>query len=221
MTDGIGAARQPFVAFNLQALKTSKALEPVLFEVFHRTSEAFKSEELLEVPKWIDIDEARWLLGNERWGRLIEAEFLTARKHGYGLSLWSQSPQHFLDSPCWHGIKSAATCFFFLRDPTLNQPETVTLYRDTFDLSLGECEAIKRLALGEALLKVPHLNLSKVVILHPEPASLAMTTSTPREVRYRNERLPALLQTLDPLDALDRIQAELDDHARLRRSHAA
>lgn len=223
--DSLGDIRRPLGVFNFQSLKNSRALPAVLFEAFHRTAQAFKSPELLDAPKWIDIDEARWLLAFEGYGKLIESEFLTARKHAYGLSLWSQSPTHFAEAPGWHGIKSAVSTFFFLRDTTLSDPKTIDLYRSTFDLTPGECETIRQLRpQREALIKIPHLNLSKVAILRPEPASLAMVTSTPQDVLYRNARLPELRDQVGIAKALEIIQQELDEqkaHGRTRRKDAA
>ncbi len=96
--------------------------------------------------------------------------------------MWTQSPKEFVDLPDWPALRSAASTFFFMADPHMDEG----LYRDAFQLTPGECEAIRNLTpKREAYIVQPELGVSKKIILEVEPEQYVVSTSTPHEADAR------------------------------------
>ena len=183
--DAMGARDQKIVAFNLQGVKEDPiALPLVMTEIFSRVLRTFEDKRYRNVQKYLDIDEAHILLGIPYALNTLVRAIRTWGKMQAGVGLWTQSPQEFVNVPDWPALRSAASTFFFMADPHMDQG----LYQKTFPLTAGECEAIKSLVpKREAYIVQPELGISKKVILDVEPEQYVISTSNPVEAEMRRK----------------------------------
>ncbi len=211
--DAIGDMCTPLGVYNLQAMKTlDPVLVPVLYEMFHRTTTYFEDPAVRGVPKLIDIDEARWMLKRDIGAKVIEESYVTGRKFNYGVSLWTQSPTHCLEATGWDGIRTACTSFLFLSDPTMDEDA----YRGAFQLTLGECKAIRELEPQKELYIVQReAGISKKLILRAEPGQVVINTSTPAEAIYRDSVIDDLIAEYGTAKALELIYTQLTERRRV------
>jgi type IV secretion system protein VirB4 len=181
--DAMGARDQKMVAFNLQGVKEDAiALPLVMTEVFSRVLRTFEDPRYRNVQKYLDIDEAHILLKIPYALNTLVRAIRTWGKMNAGVGLWTQSPQEFYNVPDWPALRSAASTFFFMADPHMDQG----LYQKTFPLTAGECEAIRGLVpKREAYIVQPELGISKKVILDVEPEQYVISTSNPVEAEMR------------------------------------
>ncbi|MDA8382984.1 MAG: hypothetical protein M0037_08000, partial [Betaproteobacteria bacterium] len=131
-----------------------------------------------------------------------------------GVPLWTQSPEELAGISGWAAIRSAASTFVFMADPKLEE----SLYRATFGLTAGECEAIKNLLpRREVYIVQPELGVSKTVTLDVEREQYALNTSHPREAALRDQFIRAhgyekgiqrFLDALDPQESHGLVQSQ-------------
>ena len=188
--DAIGAIDRRVTAFNLKAIKDNPTVMPlVMNEIFFRVTRLFEDPRYLEVPKYLDIDEARTLLSIDYASEKIVTFIRTWGKYLAGMGLWSQSPQEFADLGHWPALRSAASTFFFMADPAMDE----TLYKETFHLTDGECAAIRGLIpKQQAYIIQRDLGVSKGVTLRVEPEQYVLSTSKPSEWGLRDRHIQEL-----------------------------
>ncbi len=177
--DAIGDLNKPVAAFNLAGVKDDAvALPLVMSEIVYRVTMAFENPEQRLKPKWLDIDEGHALLKIPYMANYFVRSVRTWGKWRAGIGIWSQSPKEYLDLPDWPALRSAASTFFFMADPHLDQE----LYQAAFQLTPGECDAIRNLTpKREAYIIQPEIGVSKKIILEVEPEQYVVSTSTAHE----------------------------------------
>lgn len=182
--DSAGSLSKRLSVFNLQGVRDDpKALRPILLELFFRVTRAFEDPSTRGMPKVLDIDEAHHALAIPAFSEYIVAKIRTWGKWYAGVQLWTQSPEELLKCPGWSAIRSAASTFIFMADPHMDE----NLYTETFQLSHGECEAIRGLKpRNEAYLVQRDIGVSKRVIIDVEPEQYVVNTSHPREAALRD-----------------------------------
>jgi len=185
--DSMGGLGKRIGVFNLQAYRDdTKALRPLLLEIFYRITKEFESEEYKHVPKLLEIDEAHHALSLPTFRDFLVKKIRTWGKYGAGVSLWTQSPEDYLRTEGWDAIRSAATTFIFTADPRANEEA----YANAFGLGKGEINVIKTLRpRREALIIQPENNVAKKVILDAEPLQVVVNTSTPNEIIIREQMI--------------------------------
>jgi len=188
--DAMGVKDQRAVAFNLQGVKEDKiALPLIMTETFFRVLRIFESPQYRDVQKYLDIDESHILLKIPYALNTLIRAVRTWGKMQAGIGLWTQSPQEFYDIPDWPALRSAASTFFFMSDPHMDQE----LYQKTFPLTAGECDAIRNLVpKREAYIVQPELGVSKKVILEVDGYQHIISTSNPREAQIRRRNVEEL-----------------------------
>lgn len=184
-TDCIGDLNKKISVFNLQHIRDDEhAMKATFMELFYRVTQAFEDPANRHLPKHFDIDEAKHALSIPYVREFIISKVLTWGKFGGGITLWSQSPEHYLSVDGWDGIRTAASTFVFLADPKMDE----SLYKQTFKLTSGECAAIRSLIpRREAYIVQPELGVSKRVILNAEPVQNVVNTSHPKEAALRDK----------------------------------
>ncbi len=183
--DCIGDLNKRVSVFNLQHIKSDEhAMKTSFMELFYRITTAFEDPANRHLPKHLDVDEAKHALQIPYVRDFIISKVLTWRKFGAGISMWTQSPDHYLSIDGWDGIRSAASTFVFLADPKMEE----ALYKKTFKLTSGECAAIRSLTpRKEAYIVQPDIGVSKRVILKAEPIQNIVNTSHPKEASLRDK----------------------------------
>lgn len=185
-TDSIGSLDRSVVAYNLRTIKDDSIVLPIVMnEIFFRVTRLFEDPSHRHLPKFLDVDEAHVMLKIPYVLDYLVRSVRTWGKYLAGVGLWSQSPQEFNDLEAWPALRSAASTFFFMSDPQMD----VDLYKRTFLLSDGECEAIRALRpKREAFIVQRELGIAKKVILEVESAQYVVSTSKPSDsvVRRRN-----------------------------------
>ena len=182
--DSIGSLDKKVAAFNLQGIKDDPVLLPLaMYEIFFRTTSLFENPNYINVPKFLDIDEAHALLKMKFVCEYITRSVRTWGKWLGGISLCSQYPGEFLKIEDWPALRSAASAFIFMADPLLNSE----VYTNTFELTGGEIEAIKNLRpKREAYIIQREIGVSKKVILEVESEQYVISTSRPSETSLRS-----------------------------------
>lgn len=182
--DSIGTDYKQVMAYNLRAIKDDQILLPlVMTEIFFRTIRLFESEKYRHVPKYFDVDEAHVMLKIDYVRNFLVRSIRTWGKYLGGMGLWSQNPLEFKNLPDWSAILSSASTLFFMADPEMD----VSLYKETFLLTDGECEAIKSLRpKREAFIIQRDLGVAKKVILDVENEQYIISTSKNTDVLARN-----------------------------------
>ncbi len=186
--DTIGQVSQRAVAYNLKAIKDDPILLPlVMSEIFFRVTRLFENPKYRTVPKYLDVDEAHVLLQIPYVQQyIIRNAVRTWGKYLAGVGLWSQSPQEFKDLKHWSAVRSAASTFFFMADPQMD----IALYKETFQLTDGECDAIKSLQpKREAFIVQRDLGIAKKVILEVGPEQYVVSTSKPSDAAIRRQNI--------------------------------
>jgi type IV secretion system protein VirB4 len=183
--DGIGSVDKPIGVFNLQAYRDNiRVLQPLMLEIFYRLTILVESPHTRSRPKLLDIDEAHHALRVPEFRDYIVAKVRTWGKFFGGINLWSQSPKEFLETPGWDAVRSAATTFIFMADPSMD----VELYKQTFLIDDTVCEAISKLTpRREMLIVQPEMGIVQKVVLRPEPEQYVINTSKPDESALRDQ----------------------------------
>jgi type IV secretion system protein VirB4 len=183
--DPVRGFDKPISVFNMAALRDNKAaLIPALNEIFFRTVNAFEHPDLRGRPKWLDIDEAHYLLSIPAASNLIVQKVRTWRKHYAGIALWTQSPEELALTHNWSAVLSAASTFWFMANPSMDEK----VYRTTFPfLTAGQLSAIRDLIpQKQAYIIQRDIGVSKVVLLETEIEQYVINTSHPREAALRD-----------------------------------
>jgi type IV secretion system protein VirB4 len=201
--DAIGSLVARVGVFNLAGCKDdSLALPLVMQELWYRNKRTFEDESLRATPKWLDVDEAHALLAIPRFAQESDVFIRTCRKWSAGIAFWSQSPREFAKLESWPALRSAASTFFFMADPNMDERQ----YREAFLLTRGECDAIRNLTpKREAYIVQRDIGVSKRVILEVEPEQYVISTSQGREASIRRENFErygfevGLIKTMEAL----------------------
>ncbi len=177
--DAIGVIDKAIAVYNLAAVKDNEDLAKLVHrEIFFRIVRLFESEQYRTIPKILEIDEAQYTLSVEGTADFAIAKSRTWFKHGGGMSFWTQSPKHYSSLPEWSTLRSAASVFLFAADAN----GVVDQYVETFEMHPEEAEIIKNLKRHQQIyIKIPELNIAKVVNLFVEAEQYAICTSHPYE----------------------------------------
>ncbi len=182
--DSIGNFSKKIGVFNLQAYRDDRrVLLPLLEEIFFRITREFENSKNKIFPKLIEIDECHHALSLPIIREFLIMKMRTFGKYGAGITMWTQSPSDYLNTPDWDAIKSSASTYIFLADGKMNED----LYKETFDLTQGQIDSIKALVpRKEAFIVQPSAGISKTIILNVEPIQHIINTSNPREATIRD-----------------------------------
>ncbi|WP_417536643.1 VirB4 family type IV secretion system protein [Methylophaga sp.] len=210
--DAIGSIDKRVMAYNLRSIKDKeKILALVMAEIFFRTSRAFEDIGRTDIPKYLDIDEAHAPLSIDYIADYVVRYIRTSGKYTGGIGLWSQNPKEFGKVKDWSVIRGAASTFFFMADPNMEEKE----YKEIFKLTSGECEAIKNLRpKREAFIIQRDLGISKKVILEVEPEQRVVSTSKGSETKIRDQNFEelgfedGLIKTMIDLEFIPHEEAE-------------
>ena len=185
--DAIGELTKRVAAYNLGSIKDDKVLLPLsMSEIFYRTTRLFEDPTCRHLPKFLDVDESHALLSIDYCAEYIVRSVRTWGKWLGGIGLWSQYAKEYKELKDWGALRSAASTFFFMADPTLDEK----LYKDTFDLTSGECEAIRSLRpKREAYIIQREIGVSKKLIVDVEPEQHVVVTSQPGEAVLREKMI--------------------------------
>ncbi len=188
--DAIGSLDIPVAAFNLAGVKDDPVTFPLTMnEIFYRVTRMFEDPAYRATPKFLDIDEAHALLKVPHVCEYIIRSVRTWGKWMAGIGLWSQDPNEYLKIPEWTALRSAASTFFFMADPSL----APALYRDAFGLTDGEIKAIKELRpKKQAYIIQKDIGVSKKIQINVEPEQYVISTSRPHEAQIRQRNVKAL-----------------------------
>lgn len=186
VNDAIGPIDKQVAIFNLEGIKNNKLLLPMaMSEIFFRVTRMFEDKNLIGVPKFLEVDEAHALLKFDYMCEYIINSARTWGKWQGGVGLWSQAANEFEKIKDWDVLKGQVTTFIFTADTKFENDK----YRKLFDLTEGECEAIKRLRpKREAFIIQRELGISKSFIIEVEPEQYVINTSKPSE-RVLRERM--------------------------------
>jgi len=182
--DAIGSIDKQIAVFNLASIKDDKLLLPLaMTEIFFRLTRAFEDKATLGVPNFVEVDEAHAILKYKYVSDYLIRGARTWGKWLGGVGLWSQFPAEFKKMPDWDGLRASATTFVFTANVAMNPDE----YRSVYDLTPGECDAIKNLRpRKEAYIIQRELGISKAVIVEAEPEQYVINTSKPSEWSLRD-----------------------------------
>ena len=203
-TDAVGSLDKPVVAFNLAGVKDDPVRLPLaMSEITYRVTRMFEDPACRSLPKYLDIDEAHALLSIRYMREYIIRSVRTWGKWKAGVGLWSQDPNEFRRIEEWSALRSAASTLFFMADPTAD----ANLYKETFNLTDGEIEAIRRLRpKKEAYIIQRELAVSKTVLVEVEPEQHIISTSRPDEAVLRDRLIEehgigkGIQETIDALN---------------------
>jgi type IV secretion system protein VirB4 len=183
--DAIGSLDIPVAAFNLAGVKDDPVTMPLaMSEIFFRVTRMFEDPNYRSIPKYLDIDEAHAILAFRYICEYIIRSVRTWGKWMAGIGLWSQDPNEYRKIEDWSALRSAASTFFFMADPTVD----ARLYKETFLLTDGEIDAIRRLRpKKEAYIIQRDIGVSKTVLVEVEPEQHVISTSRPYEADTRQK----------------------------------
>lgn len=186
LKDAIGSIDKQVAVFNLAGIKNNTHLLPLaMSEIFFRVTRMFEDKNQIDVPKFLEVDEAHALLKFKYMCDYLIQSARTWGKWQGGIGLWSQAAKEFVKIEDWDVFRAQVTTFIFTADPALDTAQ----YRKIFDLTEGECEAIKKLRpKREAYIIQRDLGISKSFIIDVEPEQYVVNTSKPSE-RVLREKL--------------------------------
>jgi len=174
-----------YQVYNLANLKDTQHLLNVAYrELFFRIRSQFENQENRSTPKFLDIDECHAPLRDPHFQEFVVSGSRTWNKWGVSIGLWTQSPKELAAIENWTAVMSAASTFVFTADNKLD----VDLYRETFGLNKGQCDAIRNLQPRKQVYIVqPEIGVSATVSLSTSPVLDAMFTSHPQEAALRGK----------------------------------
>lgn len=209
VVDGIGDINKRIGVYNLSGLKDNHKLAALAqSEIFYRVTKLFENPDVLDQCKQLQIDECQYFLDVPGAAEFLLAKVRTWNKFNGGISLWTQSPQHYMNIPDWQMIQSSATTFLFGAEQkmTLGLKD---LYRKVYGLSEGQVEAIAGLKpRQEMFIWQREADVSQVVQLNAEPELYVIATSRPSEVPTIREAFAKYKD--DPDKAISEAIANLD-----------
>lgn len=183
--DAVGKLDKKVVAFNLSEIKGDSVLLPLaMHEITYRITRAFETPEYRSIPKFLDIDEAHAMLSIKSMRDYIIRNVRTWGKWQSGIGLWSQDPSEFMKIEDWTALRSAASTFIFMADPTADKD----LYKNAFNVTDGELEEIRRMKpKKEAYIIQRDIAVSKKIVVDVEPEQYCINTSRPDEATLRDQ----------------------------------
>ncbi|EBQ7118537.1 AAA family ATPase [Salmonella enterica] len=188
-TDAIGVIDKPVSVYNLADVKDSEnektdaetisVTQLVHAEILYRVIQLFESPKYRTLPKLLEIDEAHYTFSVQSTARTAINKAKTWFKHGGGMAIWTQSPSHYFNMPDWGTLKSSASVFIFANDRNGSKED----YQKAFSfLTDDEIDLIFQLKRKQQFyIKIPDLNINKVVNLHVESEQYAICTSEAHE----------------------------------------
>lgn len=182
--DALGKNNNRIGVWNLAYYRDNpNVFKPLLMELFSRTTRLFEHDNLLNKPKLFEIDEAHHALQLPEFRQFIIAKIRTWAKYKAGITMWTQSPKDYLNTPDWATIRSSASTFIFMADGNMVPEE----YKAAFPLDDGDIEAIKNLVpKSQAYVFQPEIGIGKTVILKVDDLQHMINTSTADEVTMRD-----------------------------------
>jgi type IV secretion system protein VirB4 len=154
-------------------------LEPLLFYVLHRASDAVQDRDAATTLKLFVLDEAWRFARNATVTAYITAALKTWRKRNAAMILATQSSEDFATSTLLRTVIESCPTQFFLANPGMD----VDRVRELFHLNHTESARITHLVpRQQALLKRP--DLAKIVNLHVDPESYRIYAHMPRDGGY-------------------------------------
>lgn len=173
--DAIGVLDKPVSVYNLAAVKENHSLAQLVHrEIFFRVVRLFESPKYRTTPKFFEIDEAQYTLSVPHAAEFAIAKARTWFKHGGGMGFWTQNPEHYSNLPEWTTLRSSASVFIFVAD----SEATDEAYFTAYGIPPEEVEIIRNLKRKQQIyIKIPALNVAKVVNLFVEPEQYAICTS--------------------------------------------
>lgn len=184
--DALGTLEKKVCSYNLASIKNNPVLLPLaMTEIFYRVTKIFENPDYLGIPKYLDIDEAHVLIKIPYVVNfIVENAARTWAKNQAGIGLWTHNAKECLDLKEWPALRSSISTMFFMAEPNLDE----ALYMKTFNLTRGECSAIKGLKMQrEAYIIQRGIGVSKKVIVDAEPEQHVIVTSKPTERLLRKQ----------------------------------
>ncbi|WP_263147672.1 hypothetical protein [Pseudomonas sp. RIT-PI-AD] len=190
--DGIGQIDKRLAVYNLAGVKDMPELaQLVMNEIFYRVIRLFEDQKYRSVPKFLEIDEAQYIFGIPGSVERAVAKARTWFKHFGGMGFWTQSPEHYKNIPEWNTLRSSASTWIFMPDQEMDRD----LYKQTFQLKDGECEAIASLTpRKQAYIIQREVGISKTVNINVASEEYVIATSRPTEaviVKQMLEQYPS------------------------------
>jgi len=173
--DAIGVLNKPVAVYNLSGVKDNHNLARLVHrEIFFRVVRLFESPEYRTTPKFFEIDEAQYTLSVPHAAEFATQKARTWFKHGGGMGFWTQNPEHYSALPEWTTLRSSASVFIFMPD----NEATVKAFQDAYGFEQEEVEIIRKLKVKQqAYIKIPDMQIAKVINLHVEAEQYAICTS--------------------------------------------
>jgi len=202
--DAIGVLDRPVAVYNLAGVKDNHNLARLVHrEIFFRVVRLFESPEYRTTPKFFEIDEAQYTLSVPHAAEFATQKARTWFKHGGGMGFWTQNPEHYSALPEWTTLRSSASVFIFMPD----NEATVEAFRDAYGFEAEEVDIIRGLKVRQqSYIKIPDMQIAKVVNLHVEAEQYAVCTSTAHEAVLAAE---IWRRESDPDEAVSQIVAGL------------
>lgn len=141
----------------------------------------FEDPKLVDRIKQLQIDECQYFLDVPGAVQFLLAKVRTWNKWNAGITLWTQSPQHYAAIPDWQMLRGAATTFLFGAEPKMST-EMRSHYKTVFGASDGIVDGIESLRpQREMFIWQPEADIAQVVQLNVEPEQYVVSTSSPSE----------------------------------------
>ncbi len=150
-------------------------LEPLLFYVLHRASDAVHDPMLADTLKVFALDEAWRFLKNRTIKEYVAAALKTWRKRNALLLMATQSSDDLAASALLRTAIESCPSTFFLANPGLDR----TTYRDLFSLNDLELDRIATLVPRQDIL-LKRADFAKVLTLRVDSESAALFATSPR-----------------------------------------
>ena len=184
--DSIGAIDKRVMSYNLMSIKDNTTVLPVVMnEIFYRVTQIFLDPAYLSKPKFLDIDECKTLFMSspDAVKRIVKIIRNMAKNNG-GVGLWTQNVSDYQNLDDWAALRGAASTYFFMADPEMD----VDSYKQTFNLSDGECAVIQSLIpKKEAFIVQRELGIAKKVSLEVDMEQYLVSTSKVSDVEIRSK----------------------------------
>lgn len=185
--DGIGRLDKRISVYNLSGVKDKHDLAQLMMnEIFYRVVKLFEEPANRGVPKLLEMDEAQYLLSIPGMAEFIVKKARTWFKHNGGMAFWTQDPEHYSNLEGWATLRSSASTWWFMADPTMDRQA----YKLAFNLSEGELDAIAGLIpRKQAFIIQREAGISKVVNIVASKQEHVVATSRPHEAIIVREML--------------------------------
>lgn len=206
--DDLGTEGKKIGIYNLSGLKDIPELAALAQrEIFYRTTKLFENPDIVDVVKQVTIDECQYFLQVPGAAKFLEAKVRTWNKFNAGISLWTQSPDHYQNIPDWKMLRSSATAFVFGAEPKMDK-KLAESYMEVYGCTKGIVEGIESLQpRKELFIWQPESDVAKVICLNADKEQTVISTSRPKEAAVIKQLLAKYPN--DPLRAIDEAVKEL------------